>query len=179
MSNSNRCIAVPMRPHTAHTPSFVESCPQFQTSPTRKLDGQVSDASRPGRPRGWLPLESTTTARQANRRFPVQPHAQKYFASVVGQIISTSSPVSRSQEGRLAIVTDVGRGMRWTQRRARRTRQCGWRSRVVLTPRRWRQVARKCPRGDGDNKARSPGRSRRKPLKPSRREGRMFPAYLW
>ena len=117
MSNSNRCIAVPMRPHTAHTPSFVESCPQFQTSPTRKLDGQVSDASRPGRPRGWLPLESTTTARQANRRFPVQPHAQKYFASVVGQIVSTSSPVSRSQEGRLAIVTDVGSGMRWTLQR--------------------------------------------------------------
>jgi len=50
----------------------------------------------------------------------------------------------------------------------------GRRSRVVLTPRRWRQVSRKCPRGDGDNKARSPGRSRRKPLKPLRREGRVF-----
>jgi len=39
---------------------------------------------------------------------------------------------------------------------------------VVLTPRRWRQVGRKCPAGDGDNKARSPGRARRKPLKPLR-----------
>src|SRR3954447_14661315 len=42
----------------------------------------------------------------------------------------------------------------------------GRRSRVVLTPRRWRQVLRK--QSDGDNKARSPGRSRRKPLKPPR-----------
>src|SRR3954452_25590591 len=44
----------------------------------------------------------------------------------------------------------------------------GRRSRVVLTPRRWRQVLRSDAQGDGDNKARSPGRSRRKPLKPPR-----------
>ena len=45
----------------------------------------------------------------------------------------------------------------------------GRRSRVVLTPRRWRQVSRKTnPRGDGDKKARSPGRVRNKLLKPSR-----------
>ncbi len=37
--------------------------------------------------------------------------------------------------------------------------------RVVLTPRRWRQVARRYPRGDGDNKARSPRIARRKPFK--------------
>jgi hypothetical protein len=42
----------------------------------------------------------------------------------------------------------------------------GRRSRVVLTPRRWRQVSRKYPRGDGGKKARSPRRARRKPLKP-------------
>src|SRR3569832_2112313 len=41
----------------------------------------------------------------------------------------------------------------------------GRRSRVVLTPRRWRQVGGKCPADDGDNKSRSPGRARRKPLK--------------
>jgi len=34
-------------------------------------------------------------------------------------------------------------------------------------------------RGDGGNKARSPGRARRKPLKPLRREGRVKPVYLW
>ena len=41
-------------------------------------------------------------------------------------------------------------------------------SRVVLTPRRRRQASRSDPRSDGDKKARSPGRSRSKPLKPSR-----------
>jgi hypothetical protein len=51
---------------------------------------------------------------------------------------------------------------------------CIRRSRVVLMPRRWHQVARKCPRDDGGKKARSPGRARRKPLKPLRRECRSF-----
>jgi hypothetical protein len=43
----------------------------------------------------------------------------------------------------------------------------GRRSRVVLTPQGRRQVSHHDVRGDGDNKARSPGRARRKPLKPS------------
>jgi hypothetical protein len=55
----------------------------------------------------------------------------------------------------------------------------GRRSRVVLTPRRWRQVLEKqasCKLlgGDGGKQARSPGRARNKPLKPLRREGRVF-----
>ena len=60
-------------------------------------------------------------------------------------------------------------GMRWT-RAAHLTRAlaCGRRSRVVLTPRRWRQVSRRYPRGDGGKQARSPGRARNKLLKPSR-----------
>src|ERR1700722_6300768 len=33
--------------------------------------------------------------------------------------------------------------------------------------------------GDGDNQARSPGRARRKPIKPLRREGRIDPVNLW
>ena len=45
---------------------------------------------------------------------------------------------------------------------------CGRRSRVVLTPRRRRQVGERSFTGDGDKKARSPGRVRRKPLKPLR-----------
>jgi hypothetical protein len=59
--------------------------------------------------------------------------------------------------------------MRWT-RVALLTRalSCGRRSRVVLTPRRRRQVSQKCLRGDGDKKARSPGRARNKLLKPLR-----------
>src|SRR6266576_5369305 len=57
----------------------------------------------------------------------------------------------------------------------------GRRSRVVLTPRRWRQVfvGSHSSENDGGKQARSPRRARRKPLKPLRREGRVFPANLW
>ncbi len=73
-----------------------------------------------------------------------------------------------SHEGRFAIVTDVGCGMRWTQAaRLTSALSCGRRSRVVLTPRRWRQVCGSDSAGDGGKKARSPRRARRKPLKPS------------
>jgi hypothetical protein len=70
--------------------------------------------------------------------------------------------------------------MRWT-RQCQKTNDVarGRRSRVVLTPRRWRQVGGRISAGDGDKKARSPGRARRKPLKPSRREGRVIPVNLW
>jgi hypothetical protein len=57
-------------------------------------------------------------------------------------------------------------GMRWT-RVALLTRalSCGRRSRVVLTPRRWRQVGDDASHhaDDGGKKARSPGRARNKP----------------
>src|SRR6266702_3428313 len=55
---------------------------------------------------------------------------------------------------------------------------CVRRSRVVLTPRRWRQICgvksaqpgldKTYPLSDGGKRARSPGRARRKPLKPLR-----------
>ena len=45
---------------------------------------------------------------------PVQPPEQKYSSSLLTQITSTSIAIPPSQEGRIAIVTDVGRGMRWT-----------------------------------------------------------------
>ena len=45
---------------------------------------------------------------------PVQPRSQKYSGSLQTQITSTSVAIPSSQEGRIAIVTDVGRGMRWT-----------------------------------------------------------------
>jgi len=48
-------------------------------------------------------------------------------------------------------------GMRWTQAALlTRARTCGRRSRVVLTPRRWRQVGGSTSAGDGGKKARSP-----------------------
>jgi hypothetical protein len=60
-------------------------------------------------------------------------------------------------------------GMRWTQvARLTRALCCGRRSRVVLTPRRWRQVGERNFTGDGGKKARSPRRARNKLLKPSR-----------
>jgi hypothetical protein len=72
--------------------------------------------------------------------------------------------------------------MRWTlQVQTTNALASGRRSRVVLAPRRWCQVPGKLTllRDDGDKKARSPGRTRRKPLKPSRRECRNGSAYLW
>jgi hypothetical protein len=44
----------------------------------------------------------------------VQPLLQKYFRFPLPQITSPSFVIPPSQEGRIAIVTDVGRGMRWT-----------------------------------------------------------------
>jgi hypothetical protein len=41
---------------------------------------------------------------------PVQSPLQKYFASPVGQIISTNSRHPTPQEGRIMIVTDAGCG---------------------------------------------------------------------
>jgi hypothetical protein len=67
--------------------------------------------------------------------------------------------------------------MRWTRWvLLTRAPDRGRRSRVVLTPRRWRQVGGKFSADDGDKKARSPGRARRKPLKPLRRECRVISA---
>jgi hypothetical protein len=40
---------------------------------------------------------------------PVQPSLQKYTSSLRPQISPTTSPVPARQEGRIAIVTDVGR----------------------------------------------------------------------
>ena len=79
-------------------------------------------------------------------------------------------------EGRFAIVTDVRSGMRWTQAALlTRALPCGRRSRVVLTPRRWRQVGGSNSVDDGGKQARSPGRARSKPLKPLRGECRVSP----
>src|ERR1700722_1452702 len=99
----------------------------------------------------------------------VQPLLQKYFRSLRTQITCISLAIPSHTEGRFAIVTDVGHGMRWTwAAHLTRALVCGRRSRVVLTPRRWRQVSRKYPRGEGGKKARSPGRARSKLLKLSR-----------
>ena len=75
---------------------------------------------------------------------------------------------SCSTRGRIAIVTDAERDAMDAGGALTRAHACGRRSRVVLTPRRWRQVGGGNSAGDGDKQARSPGRVRRKPLKPLR-----------
>src|SRR5579863_2803526 len=47
--------------------------------------------------------------------FPVQPFGKKYFASRIGRNSNRAIAVPASHEGRFAIVTDVGCGMRWTR----------------------------------------------------------------
>jgi hypothetical protein len=69
--------------------------------------------------------------------FPVQPPGEKYFAFRFGRNSNRASAVPPSPEGRFAIVTNVGCGMRWTRSRQRRmTLIRVRRSRVVLTSRR-------------------------------------------
>ena len=45
----------------------------------------------------------------------VKPQIKKYFAFPEEKISCISIAVSRSQEGRFAVVTDVGQEMRWTR----------------------------------------------------------------
>jgi hypothetical protein len=103
----------------------------------------------------------------------VQPLPQKYSCSLLTQITSISASVpshrgaTRDRHGR-----GTGCGGRGGARDGRC--QCGRRSRVVLTPRRWRQVGGSNFADDGGKRARSPGRARRKPLKPLRGECRAF-----
>jgi hypothetical protein len=52
-------------------------------------------------------------------------------------------------------------------------------SRVVLTPRPWRQVGGSDPAGDGGKKRRFTGESAKQPLKPLRGEGRNDRLNLW
>jgi len=76
-------------------------------------------------------------------------------------------------------VTDAGRDAVDASSADDERRWSGRRSRVVLTPRRRRQVGGKNLADDGDNQARSPGRARRKPLKPLRGGCRVMPVWPW
>ena len=86
------------------------------------------------------------------------------------------------REGRFAIVTSVGSGMRWTRLFRQTSETCAdgevvwsWRPKAGVKFAVWRRrPCRARSAGDGGNKAWSPGRARRKLLKPSRRECRCF-----
>ena len=53
----------------------------------------------------------------------VQPFGKKYFVLSSAKISIIDSAVPPRAEGRIAIVTDVERGMRWTQAACRRMRR--------------------------------------------------------
>src|SRR5882672_8956607 len=129
--------------------------------------------------------------------FAVQSPLQKYFASPVGQIISTNSRHPVPRRGAYHDRHERWDGMRWTRQRFARDGIAGQvgerpvsdqqraderccsvrRSRVVLTPRRWRQVRGVKSAQPGLDKtyplttvAKQPDHrgARRKPLKPLR-----------
>jgi hypothetical protein len=121
-------------------------------------------------PRSDAPPRESSPSR---KNFPLSPS---------GKSILELAPSRAPQRGVSRSSRHVGRGMRWMRRRQARWFWAGRercrirRSRVVLAPRRWRQVRGKIiPVDDGGNKARSPGRARRKPLNPLRGECRAFP----
>jgi hypothetical protein len=85
----------------------------------------------------------------------VQRCHQKYFCFAVGQIKSTT-PAVHPTKGRIAIVTDAGLDAVDAEARFDEARQRGRQSRVVLTPRRWRQVLKRQSLS-GATVARKPG----------------------
>ena len=108
---------------------------------------------------------------------PVQSSSQKYFRSHLTQITHISFAIPSRTEGRFAIVTDVRRdavdaGGALTKALILRTaKSCGPDAPTLASSSReasFLQVSW----GDGGKQARSPGRARRKPLKPLRGECR-------
>jgi len=64
-------------------------------------------------------MQNAAPAGQITER-PVQPFSQKDSGVLFTQITSTFIAIPHPQEGRFAIVTDVGRGRRWTRHVKRR-----------------------------------------------------------
>ena len=124
------------------------------------------------------PTGQITSFRQI--RF-VQPFLKKYFAFSESQIRCMSYPVPQPPEGRIAIVTDVGCGMRWT-RLLRRTNAASADGKAVWS---WhpdagvKSFGRRSREATEANKPGTPRRARNKPLKPLRRECRRCFGDLW
>jgi hypothetical protein len=119
-----------------------------------------------GSVRDELATQPDGQIRTALANSPVKSPQRKYFTSRVGQITSRT-PRPAPQRG-VAQRHQRGAGCGGRVCALDEWRGRGRRSRVVLTSRRWRQVGGGNSAGDGDKKARSPGRARRKPLKPLR-----------
>jgi hypothetical protein len=137
--------------------------------------------------RSWLWIPGSRSARPGMTGSKILLHFQSLRS--VGQITKTRQArfakysdlqniksgahfLRPAHRGALRNVINAGRDAVDARRRFDECVACGRRSRVVLTPRRWCQVSGSNSTDDGGKKARSPGRARRKPLKPLRREGR-------
>jgi len=147
---------------------WVSSCHRIKTGA-----GRVPVALR-GPPKGLH--VKTNFLRRINVICPVQICFQINSASRSPQITITTPAIPLLHKGRFAIVTDVGRGAVDAGGAAdesadlRTAKSCGPDASTPAS-----SFAELTPRGDGDKKARSPGRARRKPLKPLRRECRVMP----
>jgi hypothetical protein len=88
-------------------------------------------APRPGHERNLLSLSCADlpVGRFVDRG--VQPPLQKCFGFHPPQITSRTLPIPSHTEGRFAIVTDVGHGMRWTRQRLARDGVAGRVERLV------------------------------------------------
>jgi hypothetical protein len=130
---------------------------------------------RPVKPSGDTQLlRPLAFARRANRRHTCPAPSAKIilFSFCANHFHSRAIPsclrgVSRSSRTLVRDAVDVSGALTKAPTRGRR-------SRVVLTPRRWRQVGGSNSASDGGKKARSPGRARNRPLKPLRGECRTF-----
>ena len=116
-----------------------------ETARTGVIDSGLSPAGCPGmtNPRQLQPLR--LRLRQINppgkspKTCPALPRKISRFSFVPNHLPMSCVPFL--EEGRLAIVTTRGTGCGGRERTARRAVRRGRRSRVVRTPRRWRQVA--------------------------------------
>jgi hypothetical protein len=144
-------------------------CPRY---PSRSALATVqrkcrhAPAIRPLATARWFPA---TRPGKSPETCPARREKIFCFSSEANQLPLSCRPVPK--EGTSAVVTNVGAGCGGRDRAV--ARLCAWtngagrvrRSRVVLTPRRWRQVGDDASHhaDEGGKKARSPGRARRKP----------------
>src|SRR5215213_5302207 len=97
-------------------------------------------------------LQSTVIVRPQITDLPVQPRFEKYFGFLSRQITTVVRTVSSHQRG-VSRSSRTRGGMRWTPMvLLTNSAGRGRRSRVVLTPRRWRQVCGDKPQATVTNK---------------------------
>src|SRR6202035_4488583 len=130
-------------PLTRRSPGDASHRPERRPLPASGARGPNSRVVRFNRKpsRGFCPTGKSATVRPVALSSPSRKNISVFPKAKSLLYLPPSRP---HPEGRFAIVTDVGNGMRWTQAaRLTSALPCGRRSRVVLTPRRWRQVLEK------------------------------------